>query len=93
MNNLYVNVNVNMQVDLHVNLNVNCNICKILVTNMTYAHTDVTSRPNAICPTPVRQLKKCFKGNGYTIKGDENCVFVFLLGRTSLNRSGNIHET
>ena len=53
MNNLYVNVNVNMQVDLHVNLNVNCNICRILVTNMTYARTDVTSQPNAICPTPV----------------------------------------
>ena len=48
MSNLEVNVSVTMQ----VNLNVNCNICKTLGTNKTYAHTDVTSRRNAICPTP-----------------------------------------
>ena len=38
----------NADVKLHLNLQVNLN----LVTNVTYARTDVTSRRNAICPTP-----------------------------------------
>ena len=46
------NLDVNTQVNLHLNLNVNCYICYTLVTNVTYARMDVTSRRNAICPTP-----------------------------------------
>ena len=38
----------NAYVKLHLNLQVNLNP----VTNVTYAHTHVTSRRNAICPTP-----------------------------------------
>ena len=38
----------NADVKLHLNLQVNLN----LVTDVTYAHTDVTSRQNSICPTP-----------------------------------------
>ena len=36
----------NADVNLHLNLQVNLN----LVTKVTYARTDVTSRRNAICP-------------------------------------------
>ena len=38
----------NTDIKLHLNLQVNLN----LVTNVTYARTDVTSRRNAIHPTP-----------------------------------------
>ena len=40
----------NADVNLHLNLQVNLN----LVTNVTYARTDVTSRRNAVCPTPAK---------------------------------------
>ena len=48
----------NADVNLHLNLQVNLN----LVTNMTYASTHVTSRQNAICPTPAKA------GGGIKIK-------------------------
>ena len=40
----------NADVNLHLNLQVSLN----LVTNVTYARTDVTSLRNAICPTPAK---------------------------------------
>ena len=40
------------QVDVKVNVNLNETETFVrLVTNVTYAHTDVTSQQNAICPT------------------------------------------
>ena len=50
----------NADVKLHLNLQVNLN----LVTNVTYARTDVTSGRNAICPTPAfsRWRHKNYRG-------------------------------
>ena len=74
----------NADVNLHLNLQVNLN----LVTNVTYAHTHVTARRKAICPTPAKDRR----GHKKPISTINSCYFklqgkiVFVLTLVMLNK-------
>ena len=70
-------------VNVNVNLNVNLNICKTLVTNMTYACTDITSWQNAIDPLlPSAGLVVVWGevgGGGGEHKNDHKWLFSYII--------------